>query len=416
MGNEIKVSVVIPVYNAAPYLRQCLDSVIGQTLREIEIICVDDGSGDESPQILDEYRRRDDRVMILTQKNLYAGTARNNGLEHASGEYIIFWDADDYFAPEALELMYGRAKETQADLCVCNAQNFDSQTGTFLAHSYVRKPYPETDVFSINDCKYRIYTFTSTVAWNKLVRRQFMLDENIRFQTQQHINDVLASLLILSLAKRITICNRRLIFYRMNRKDSLMSSYGEKLDSVMTAYEETQRQLSERGLLDDPEIRQSITDKAVGVYFFTMPYVDNYGQYLEYFARMTSGDEFLKMGEANINGNVNMERYLEMRKMKPEDFLFSEYRRLTQLCDEQKQKSSAMKKERDRAIKRQAAIEASVKETKSFQEEVKKMDEKYRKLCAQQQKKLDEQEKILSLKSVRAGRCLSRFCGRFRHR
>ena len=203
----------------------CNDSLWKTKNKNLEIIIIDDGSTDESPRILEEYARPDERVRILHQKNQYAGVARNNGLAHASGKYIIFWDSDDYFHPDALRLMSERAEEVQADVCVCNAQNFDSESGTFLAHSYVRKPYPETDVFNIQDCKDRIFTFTSTVAWNKLIRRQFMLDEEITFQAQQHINDVLASLLVLSLAKRITICNRRLIYYRMNRKGSLMSSY-----------------------------------------------------------------------------------------------------------------------------------------------------------------------------------------------
>ena len=105
------VSVVIPVYNAAPWLRQCLDSVVGQTLREIEIICVDDGSTDESPQILEEYAQADERVRILHQQNQYAGVARNNGLAHASGKYIIFWDSDDYFDLDALRLMVNGQKK-----------------------------------------------------------------------------------------------------------------------------------------------------------------------------------------------------------------------------------------------------------------------------------------------------------------
>ena len=96
MNKETKVSVIIPVYNAEKYLRQCLDSVVNQTLRDIEIICVDDGSTDGSIEILREYEQKDSRVKVLCQKNQYAGVARNNGLSHASGEYVFFMDSDDY--------------------------------------------------------------------------------------------------------------------------------------------------------------------------------------------------------------------------------------------------------------------------------------------------------------------------------
>ena len=92
---NIKVTVIMPVYNAAEYLRESLDCLTKQTLQDIEIICVDDGSTDESLCILEEYSKKDNRFMVLSQKNLHAGVARNNGIDHASGEYMIFLDADD---------------------------------------------------------------------------------------------------------------------------------------------------------------------------------------------------------------------------------------------------------------------------------------------------------------------------------
>ena len=137
--STVKVSVIVPVYNVATYLRQCMDSIVGQTLREIEILCVDDGSTDESPVILGEYALSDPRVKVLTQKNLSVSAARNNGLAAASGEYVIFWDSDDYFELNALELLYTTAIKRDADLVICNAQDFDDATGMDLGHNYLRK-------------------------------------------------------------------------------------------------------------------------------------------------------------------------------------------------------------------------------------------------------------------------------------
>ena len=93
--DNTKISVILPVYNVEKYLRQCLDTIIGQTLKEIEILCVDDGSTDNSAKILEEYAQKDQRVKVFTQKNAGAGAARNLGLRHASGKYLSFQDSDD---------------------------------------------------------------------------------------------------------------------------------------------------------------------------------------------------------------------------------------------------------------------------------------------------------------------------------
>ena len=93
---EVKVSVIIPLYNVENYLKQCLDSVVNQTLKEIEIICINDGSTDNSKQILEDYARKDDRIKIINRKNSGQGVARNVGIKYAKGEYIGFVDSDDW--------------------------------------------------------------------------------------------------------------------------------------------------------------------------------------------------------------------------------------------------------------------------------------------------------------------------------
>lgn len=113
-----KISVVIPVYNMAQYLSQCLDSVIGQTLKEIEIICVDDGSTDESHDILIKYRQLDNRIAILTQENAGAGAARNEAMHYGLGEFVAFMDPDDWYPDmDILETLYHEAKKCDALIC-----------------------------------------------------------------------------------------------------------------------------------------------------------------------------------------------------------------------------------------------------------------------------------------------------------
>lgn len=113
-----KVSVIIPVYNAEKYLEECLESVICQTLNDIEIICIDDGSTDFSLKILEEYAIQDNRIKILSQKNRGAGEARNVGIKSALGEFVAFMDADDKYPEEkTLELLYTKAKENEVLIC-----------------------------------------------------------------------------------------------------------------------------------------------------------------------------------------------------------------------------------------------------------------------------------------------------------
>ena len=113
-----KISIIIPVYNAENYLRECLDSIINQTLKEIEVICIEDGSSDSSVTILYDYQHRDERITIINQLNSGSGNARNKGIERAKGEFIAFMDSDDYYTTKnTLAKMYNKAKEKRALIC-----------------------------------------------------------------------------------------------------------------------------------------------------------------------------------------------------------------------------------------------------------------------------------------------------------
>ena len=125
-----KISIVVPVYNTAKYLKENLDSITEQTLSDIEIICIDDGSTDDSLKILYDYAKKDSRIKVLRQTNQFAGVARNNGMKKAKGEYIIFLDSDDVFEKDMLEKMYSAALVNQLDVTVCRSNQFDNQSGS----------------------------------------------------------------------------------------------------------------------------------------------------------------------------------------------------------------------------------------------------------------------------------------------
>lgn len=182
---EPQVSVIIPVYNVAQYLRQCLDSVTGQTLRDIEIICVNDGSTDGSPAILEEYREKDGRITVISRENGGISAARNCGMEHARGKYVYFLDSDDYLDPEALETLVRCAEENDAEVVHFDTRPFyESQDlqknhnydgyfglkvprGVYSGAAYVRAAR-EGDCYTV-------------VAWLALWRRAYLLDSGLSF-------------------------------------------------------------------------------------------------------------------------------------------------------------------------------------------------------------------------------------------
>lgn len=238
-----KVSIIIPVYNAEAYLGDALDSVLKQSLHEIEIICVDDGSEDRSPEILREYADKDDRLILLHQENKGAGTARNLGLQAAKGEYLLFLDADDLFKPELAEHSYLRAKEQNADICVFASENYNNETGIYTPNPRcLRKEYCPKELFNWHDFPDSIFRFTRPNPWTKLFRRDFVLQNDLEFQELPNANDVAFVFTALAVAERITILDEVLVSYRINNPNSLQGS--TKTDPL--AFYEAIRELKSR--------------------------------------------------------------------------------------------------------------------------------------------------------------------------
>lgn len=229
------VSVIVPVYNTAPYLAQCLDSILGQTLRDIEIICVDDGSTDNSWEILSCYAAEDSRIILLQQANLFAGVARNAAMDIARGRYLVFWDSDDFFEPEALAAMYKCCERTNADICVCGANQYFQDVEEAVPHDkyLVRSRVPEEDTFNRFTNSDYLFSFTTVMIWNKMYRRSFLEQYGLRFQPRRNSNDVYFSLCALGTAHRIAVVYEHLINYRIGRADGLVNTLSK--DPTATA-------------------------------------------------------------------------------------------------------------------------------------------------------------------------------------
>ena len=218
-----KVSVIIPIYNAELYLRQCLDSVCGQTLMEIEIICVDDGSSDSSLDILNEYVLKDPRIQVLSQENGGAGAARNCGLRAACGEYLSFLDADDFFEPDMLEMSYKKMEEYQADFVVFESDQYYMDQDEFVQNPWVlhKKHTPPYMPFSHRELTENVFDVFVGWTWDKLYRRSFVMEHELWFQEQRTTNDLLFVYSALVLARRIAIVDKVLAHQRRGREDSL---------------------------------------------------------------------------------------------------------------------------------------------------------------------------------------------------
>lgn len=224
---EVKVSVIIPVYNEESYLRQCLDSILTQTLREIEVLCVDDGSTDCSLEILEEYAQKDSRVVILKQENRYAGMARNLGMRYATGKYYSFLDADDFFSPCLLEKLYDAAEKYTSDIVMCNILYYDCADGKISK----RNANGEEEFLPVNrnqfhwrDIPDKLFQITNGWAWDKLFLGSFIQECNLSFSHTRIANDGYFVYMALARARRITKIDDYLVTQRINNKYSLSNT------------------------------------------------------------------------------------------------------------------------------------------------------------------------------------------------
>lgn len=243
------VSVVIPFYNIEQHLRQCLDSVGGQTLRDIEIICVDDGSTDGSHAILEEYAAKDSRFRVLTQQNSGPGVARNTGMAQARGEYLVFLDSDDWFEANFLEKMVCHAEETKADITICRAVEFDTDTGLELPSEWMLKTeYLQSNVFSPREIAEHIFQFTYGMPWDKLYRRSYLHKIGINFPDLKNSEDLAFVFPTLVSAERIAVTEEIFIHHRVHRKTSVSNSRANQPDAPYEAFQIVQNYLRNHSL------------------------------------------------------------------------------------------------------------------------------------------------------------------------
>ncbi len=222
------ISVIIPVYNVEKYLEKCLRSVVSNTYHDLEIICVNDGSTDSSPDILKKWRLKDPRIIIVNHENRGLPEARNSGLEIATGEYITFIDADDLIHPQFFQLLLQCMEKTDADMVICGVQRFETDEDVEI------NPVPELQFKKLTKKELYNNMFNKCMIWGRLLRRRDT--ETLRFPSEvDALQDTLYNLkLIKSLKKPLVYCIEVPLYFYLQRSDSLSKkrAYYEPLEMV----------------------------------------------------------------------------------------------------------------------------------------------------------------------------------------
>ena len=216
-----KVSVIVPIYNVEKYLEKCINSLLSQTLEDIQIILVNDGSKDNSGNIAKEYEQNNkDRVIYVEKENGGLSDARNYGLKYATGDFIAFLDSDDYIEKNAYEEMYNKAIEENADYVECDF------IWEFPNKIRVDKQYPYKN-------KKEMLSFVRVVAWNKLIKRQLITDNNLEFQKGLRYEDVEFTYKLIPFINKFTYVDKPFIHY-VQREGSIANVQNERTAEIFT--------------------------------------------------------------------------------------------------------------------------------------------------------------------------------------
>jgi len=222
----VKVSIIIPFYNPGEYFKDCLNSAVNQSLRDIEIICVDDGSTDGSFEYLLSEFSSDSRFKIMSQVNSGAGVARNMAIDVATGEYILFLDADDWIEHDACEKLYHRAKKLDVDLILFDA--FWHYKNTTNRVSYFSEgEFKEDSHFFTFDCNYirdKMMRGILGVIWIKFYKTSFIKEKNIKFPTHVIYNDIEFHFKTILLAESINYYPKVFYHYMYTNESSIQKS------------------------------------------------------------------------------------------------------------------------------------------------------------------------------------------------
>ena len=312
-----KVSIIIPVYNVERYLKECLDSVVNQTLKDIAIICVNDGSTDSSLEILKEYAKNDSRIHIVDKINGGLGAARNSGIKYLidsniNPKYIYFADSDDWLDVQALEKLYNKSQESNSDICIMEVARYIEATNKIDKEDpwYTNKCYKirKNNVCSFDEIKSVLFS-SCCVAYCHLYSYEFLiisLWENEEFYPQNLLfEDVYPHIKSLVLAKRIAFLDEALYYYRI-REGSIMTSSAKskRVFDIFKTFDLIENFLIEQNLMNELK---------VDFYSFICSSIDSKLSLTSY------KEEFVRMSKCYLDkfdGSLNKDKKIKKQHLK----------------------------------------------------------------------------------------------------
>jgi glycosyltransferase involved in cell wall biosynthesis len=265
------LSVIVPVYDTAAYLRQCMDSLLAQTFDDLEIIVVDDGSTDDSPRIIADYARENAGVVVVRKPNGGLADARNHGIGAARGEYVGFVDSDDYVSPDMYALMCERARATDADVVVCGMTGVD-------ASGHAECAYDEGPASAFGVCLAESPSLIVTCgpsACDKIFRTRLFTERRLSFPVGTAFEDLATTYSLFAHANRIEKVDEPLYFYRRARSGSITGSYDRRYEQLAGALETMYGRFASDGMFDtfrEPILEMAFAHLILGRYADFFPY------------------------------------------------------------------------------------------------------------------------------------------------
>jgi len=231
----MKVSVIVPVFNVEKYLRKCLDSLVNQTFKDYEVILVNDGSTDSSGNIISEYTSKYPFIKSFNKENGGMSSARNLGLNYASGEYIAFVDSDDYVELFFLEKMYEKAKSTDSDVVICDYYAINSEEKRYMKCHMNYSPDEKIE-----------YLLSPPMVWSKLIKKEIM--DQIRFKEGIYYEDLDICIRLHSLINKVSFVDEPLYNYYVQHSGSIMTqkSFNNHLLDIFTVLDDCKKILEEK--------------------------------------------------------------------------------------------------------------------------------------------------------------------------
>lgn len=361
-----KISVIIPVYNAEPYLEEAMDSLLNQTLTDFELICVNDGSKDNSLKMLQDYAKEDSRFKIIDQPNAGCGASRNRALKEACGEYIYFFDPDDYISEDAFEKLYNNAVNNKSDLVIFKIARFKegydidySISGFNLENVFKNKNF---DKFTFNYKDVKRYVLNKSFApWTKLYKKEF-LDKyyDIRFPINLAYDDAPFHIQSMLRAKRISFIPEFFYFYRFN-PNSIINTASNGMD-IFTIVD----------IVEDFLIKNNFYDEFIEEFkFFKIAQILNYlistGSE-EYFQLAKSKFSDIDLDDNNILLKTTLSRYnLVLKSNSLKEYIDNEH---SLKIEELSNNVKSFKRKNDKLTKENKKLEKELEKSKKMYDSI----------------------------------------------